>query len=339
MMGSSPLARGLRPAALGERAQVRIIPARAGFTTTKPLPRVTNSDHPRSRGVYINNVSVLIDGGGSSPLARGLPARQAVSSHPPRIIPARAGFTRRERPHEGRIGDHPRSRGVYRTATLCSECTAGSSPLARGLRRVTYAEAACLRIIPARAGFTVPELRAEHDHEDHPRSRGVYVRCTTSSATHSGSSPLARGLLSCAWGMIPRPRIIPARAGFTCCTRSGRPSEPDHPRSRGVYRFHFHGPLSDLGSSPLARGLRLGGRVLGGRTGIIPARAGFTSVPQVRRPPPADHPRSRGVYSQHPTFPVRRNGSSPLARGLPLRILGIPTNPYSTRPRLPSLPT
>ena len=50
---------------------------------------------------------------GSSPLARGLPARPAGGGVHRGIIPARAGFTVLRGPgHLGRR-DHPRSRGVY----------------------------------------------------------------------------------------------------------------------------------------------------------------------------------------------------------------------------------
>ena len=71
-----------------------------------------------------------------------------------------------------------------------------------------------------------------------------------------------------------------------------------------------------LGSSPLARGLRILLGARGGLRGIIPARAGFTS----RRRRPAswrpDHPRSRGVYTDSGVMLRRYQGSSPLARGL-----------------------
>ena len=50
-------------------------------------------DHPRSRGVYIRKAVKAADPDGSSPLARGLPARLARGSLGSRIIPARAGFT------------------------------------------------------------------------------------------------------------------------------------------------------------------------------------------------------------------------------------------------------
>ena len=50
----------------------------------------------------------------------------------------------------------------------------------------------------------------------------------------------------------------------------------DHPRSRGVYPTWAKPEDLVLGSSPLARGLRVGiARLLVGH-GIIPARAGFT---------------------------------------------------------------
>ena len=133
----------------------------------------------------------------------------------------------------------------------------------------------------------------------------------------TGSSPLARGLRLPA----PRPplaaRIIPARAGFTPRCGNTMRRTRDHPRSRGVYASLIRVFRGVFGSSPLARGLRqhLGLLTVGPR--IIPARAGFTP----RGPPPAprdqDHPRSRGVYPRLKNPPVCRQGSSPLARGLP----------------------
>ena len=174
-----------------------------------------------------------------------------------RIIPARAGFTRTAPAWWSSVGDHPRSRGVYRSAIDVRGDLRGSSPLARGLRVHHVLVCCSARIIPARAGFTTARPPTSTRTWDHPRSRGVYAKRRPVSAASSGSSPLARGLLE-EW---PEPvavkGIIPARAGFTCP------------------------PLSWAGdgggSSPLARGLRGGRGVCCSPRRIIPARAGFTS--------------------------------------------------------------
>ena len=73
-------------------------------------------------------------------------------------------------------------------------------------------------------------------------------------------------------------------------------AEVDHPRSRGVYWETFKTQARNTGSSPLARGLRMGRSRPRRATRIIPARAGFTAP-------------SRGNH-------VGASGSSPLARGL-----------------------
>ena len=235
-LGSSPLARGL-PAALAQQVDVGgIIPARAGFTEPVWSRRRGGPDHPRSRGVYPCCCPRPGRAGGSSPLARGLPIWAGPASPSSRIIPARAGFTavgvRQWEPRR----DHPRSRGVYGHAAPRPGTTAGSSPLARGLRSLRP------------TGGCWPR--------DHPRSRGVYPRCRCSSLISTGSSPLARGLQTNPDPALHKTRIIPARAGFT--------GEMWWDASRR------------LGSSPLARGLRRGRAVRAGGPGIIPARAGFT---------------------------------------------------------------
>ena len=173
---------------------------------------------------------------------------------------------------------------------------AGSSPLARGLHHTERVIHLSAGIIPARAGFTHRHGGRGCNHEDHPRSRGVYSPWKRPAPRPSGSSPLARGLPEDREAFNAGHRIIPARAGFTATWLIGSGPRGDHPRSRGVY----------------ARENRL--RTPGG--GIIPARAGFTPG---SRPPSggeSDHPRSRGVYTAHRTRTADETGSSPLARGL-----------------------
>ena len=182
------------------------------------------------------------------------------------------------------------------TAAGTSTGSAGSSPLARGLRPVAGHRRIHLRIIPARAGFTVCLELTKSRHRDHPRSRGVYVLRAEDGNAYPGSSPLARGLRTKIPFLGDATGIIPARAGFT--THEHRPDgcAADHPRSRGVYAGLDAEEMEVVGSSPLARGLRAPVRRLRPRRGIIPARAGFTLNAVAGGNAETDHPRSRGVY-------------------------------------------
>ena len=192
-----------------------IIPARAGFTQYGRGHQHRRRDHPRSRGVYVSRaVSGAVENG-SSPLARGLRALEFGDSIEERIIPARAGFTKRNGIISTMILDHPRSRGVYCPATIGSTSIGGSSPLARGLPATSRTCGDRRRIIPARAGFTNPTDQSLAVARDHPRSRGVYIGLGQLALGAQGSSPLARGLPRNRSGTHTTGRIIPARAGFT----------------------------------------------------------------------------------------------------------------------------
>ena len=316
--GSSPLARGLLTGTGTLRRRRRIIPARAGFTGRPPWRGRGVRDHPRSRGVYGFICPVSNRVGGSSPLARGLRMPPTATSLSGGIIPARAGFTPVHLLQRPVLEDHPRSRGVYLFDDGCCEAGPGSSPLARGLRlRIGFASLV-FGIIPARAGFTFCCHGFFERHWDHPRSRGVYAKCSELWDAAAGSSPLARGLRPSGPADTQTGRIIPARAGFTSTASSGSNESWDHPRSRGVYAGNSADSLVDWGSSPLARGLQYRLGPTSGELGIIPARAGFTHYPQSPLPSETDHPRSRGVYPGPVFQPASLEGSSPLARGLQL---------------------
>ena len=161
--GSSPLARGLHGAAYSATSNGGIIPARAGFTYASYSRDRPPSDHPRSRGVYSAARSPLTRTRGSSPLARGLRdiiSKQAMARG---IIPARAGFTATVLVSEDLTWDHPRSRGVYHGHGRARPRQDGSSPLARGLRKIASGLAAAQGIIPARAGFTFADNEPIYD--------------------------------------------------------------------------------------------------------------------------------------------------------------------------------
>ena len=174
MVGSSPLARGLRCHFRPGRRRRWIIPARAGFTLRGRLDGRGRPDHPRSRGVYRGGCSRALSRLGSSPLARGLP-------HPSRWGASSSS-------------DHPRSRGVYASITVGRRPARGSSPLARGLLDLEVVGGLGEGIIPARAGFTGVGRLGRPRHSDHPRSRGVYAHRRRGAGDCAGSSPLARGL-------------------------------------------------------------------------------------------------------------------------------------------------
>ena len=276
---------------------------------------------------------------GSSPLARGLQRRAPRGYLQARIIPARAGFTGPRRGRGTPPADHPRSRGVYTAPVLQVSRADGSSPLARGLHGAGPPGLAGRRIIPARAGFTRRPRGILVHPRDHPRSRGVYFLVILIGRCGAGSSPLARGLRGPSQLRVPAGRIIPARAGFTALWPCKEIYWWDHPRSRGVYAMLQHMATESPGSSPLARGLQVLHRDVENLYRIIPARAGFTVWSVLTGRLTRDHPRSRGVYGTLGGTHGDCYGSSPLARGLHLRILGIPTTSHTTRPRLPSLPT
>ena len=274
-----------------------IIPARAGFTYSPVWVGGSGKDHPRSRGVYGETTCPRRVQGGSSPLARGLPVLGAQVIHQARIIPARAGFTPRRRKSWGFHRDHPRSRGVYESASLPFWASWGSSPLARGLQRRNQIALRLERIIPARAGFTrrrrliwlyawgsSPLARGLREglscimvcSTDHPRSRGVYSNSSSHDDLLSGSSPLARGLRGRVRVVRVVRGIIPARAGFTWShVRAGPRGCGSSPLARGL--LLGYGQFKETsGSSPLARGLRSSNVWARESPRIIPARAGFT---------------------------------------------------------------
>ena len=180
--------------------------------------------------------------GGSSPLARGLPLVEVVEGGVHGIIPARAGFTTTITGSPCSSADHPRSRGVYSLDARGLASTAGSSPLARGLRGENRVDRATDRIIPARAGFTTSHVSSTIWAWDHPRSRGVYIRASGCGRVRLGSSPLARGLRGAPGVDFALEGIIPARAGFTL-------ADPWNPNEPVLYQTPV-AFTADLGPAP-----------------------------------------------------------------------------------------
>ena len=293
--GSSPLVRGQLHGLVGVVAHGRIIPARAGPTSTRGVPSTSTSDHPRSCGA---NWTAAESNGfpvGSSPLVRGQRNPQLGLHAGGRIIPARAGPTNIDPKEHPAPTDHPRSCGANVALPGGEVVGRGSSPLVRGQLPIIARQDRRVRIIPARAGPTRQGHRAQEHAADHPRSCGANRAVSRSMTPGSGSSPLVRGQLrrrpGAQHGAGSSPlvrgqphdfyehaeteRIIPARAGPTM----GKP----------VMAVLQHG------SSPLVRGQ--------------PALSSGSLVNAT------DHPRSCGA-NQAANMPVREGGgSSPLVRG------------------------
>ena len=134
--GSSPLVRGQHVFADVRVQAIRIIPARAGPTSTLGMTVVRPSDHPRSCGAnavcrHLRTVSV-----GSSPLVRGQQGYACGLAVDFRIIPARAGPTRVPARSARRAADHPRSCGANEGSHPGVVISIGSSPLVRGQQSV-----------------------------------------------------------------------------------------------------------------------------------------------------------------------------------------------------------
>ena len=112
-----------------------------------------------------------------------------------------------------------------------------------------------------------------------------------------------------------RAGLIPARAGTTLrrLVHSGRGWA--HPRSRGDHNRALRVLAEPSGSSPLARGPQQGLEGLSGTFGLIPARAGTTTVYEDIFQFSWAHPRSRGDHVRSLHLKERELGSSPLARG------------------------
>ena len=107
---------------------------------------------------------------------------------------------------------------------------------------------------------------------------------------------------------------------------TGRLVRAAHPRSRGENGLPTANKLHVLGSSPLTRGKRGVGQRYSSHRRLIPAHAGKTPSPRLRRERPGAHPRSRGENGCSRPAPRSWKGSSPLTRG---------KRPRSGRPSLP----
>ena len=95
-----------------------------------------------------------------------------------------------------------------------------------------------------------------------------------------------------------------------------------HPRSRGEHYHKQAKQMRDRDSSPLARGTRSPAAPLHRNARLIPARAGNTTRASPSSVPSSAHPRSRGEHQLLDLCRSRNYGSSPLARGTLIALIG-----------------
>ena len=214
--GSSPHARGTRSSPADRKELRRFIPACAGNTAFPRCTCATAAVHPRMRGEHGFVELIGKYGIGSSPHARGTPARRPRAGVHRRFIPACAGNTHPLRPEHRPDAVHPRMRGEHIFGSTKEEAKRGSSPHARGTPRYQQPFYDEKRFIPACAGNTARIPARRVSHSVHPRMRGEQQHVARDQRPGRGSSPHARGTpLGPPCGGLWC-RFIPACAGNTC---------------------------------------------------------------------------------------------------------------------------
>ena len=157
-------------------SRIRLIPARAGNTQSVRSRPSLSPAHPRSRGEHRGARIRIPFSPGSSPLARGTLGLRSAGGTRHRLIPARAGNTTSPQRRHVQRRAHPRSRGEHDAAVIHGTNSPGSSPLTKGTQQSSVHPSVTIRLIPARAGNTVPRIWSAVHFLAHPRSRGEHKK-------------------------------------------------------------------------------------------------------------------------------------------------------------------
>ncbi len=215
MTGSSPRGRGKRQAGRHEAHADRLIPARAGKTKQDAQYTGHHPAHPRAGGENELMVSKARSLWGSSPRGRGKREMLAEVPGELRLIPARAGKTKKISCHIMKSEAHPRAGGENLASEYATASFVGSSPRGRGKLQVPRARPSRPRLIPARAGKTLSLLGGVVSRAAHPRAGGENSTSAPHTCIRVGSSPRGRGKRQLASRGWARTGLIPARAGKT----------------------------------------------------------------------------------------------------------------------------
>ena len=294
--GSSPRVRGKPAAASTFPALSGLIPACAGKTRGCSRAGTPRPAHPRACGENDVHAEASVRFEGSSPRVRGKRAPPSSAGHRGRLIPARAGKTRKPPASPPPETAHPRACGENDVPAAPVLPQLGSSPRVRGKRGHPPGHRVGAGLIPARAGKTARGGRPPRASRAHPRACGENRHCEGGAHGERGSSPRVRGkrpeprpgfsrlrLIPARAGKQERrsrsprgARLIPARAGKTTWTASGGRGTAAHPRVCGENEVSVRRCASGEGSSPRVRGKRYDAAPRQGLRRLIPACAGKT---------------------------------------------------------------
>ena len=191
--GTSPRVRGKPVEALGNRAGLRYIPARAGEAGGRTVGWTTRRVHPRACGGSVIELEQVDDDHGTSPRVRGKRHRARTGRRRPRYIPARAGEARPGASPRPARPVHPRACGGSEREEIIARTAGGTSPRVRGKRRGRYALGVDTGYIPARAGEAPQRAGAGAGGRVHPRACGGSHSSLRAWPTAFGTSPRVRG--------------------------------------------------------------------------------------------------------------------------------------------------
>ena len=190
----------------------------------------------------------------------------------------------------------------------------------RGTQQDVRRHRQLVRFIPAYAGNAQSPAPHRPKSAVHPRIRGERRLRPTASFSVHGSSPHTRGTRHRKIPIRLGDRFIPAYAGNAIHLPGKRHSASVHPRIRGErVNDSFLAPEVP-GSSPHARGTLHVLRQKPSAVRFIPACAGNACTYLCTYSYVPVHPRMRGERPFSITPRMRRNGSSPHARGTRVQV-------------------
>ncbi len=276
--GRSPRVRGRRTCSTSRWRSTRTIPAGAGPTGRRRASRCRSWDDPRGCRADAVRAYPRSRHPGRSPRVRGRPPLARGADDGDGTIPAGAGPTKRPSRATSRTTDDPRGCGADGAVVLRRLGLGGRSPQVRGRRGSSPPFGLSSRTIPAGAGPTRHNGRAQHYQQDDPRGYGAEEDLDDEQARTAGRSPRVQGRRSLMSLAINPARTIPAGAGPTFSRPVAWSTDSDDPRGCGA-DGPFGRQVEDAeGRSPRVRGRRRLRAVPDGRRRTIPAGAGPTRV-------------------------------------------------------------